>query len=119
MDWSSHVGTFDNFVFDSPFPGLSFQAIYKDDQLDITATAMDGDANLDGVVNLLDLNALATNYGRTSQNWLGGDFTDANLSKWHIPARLPLWYPTSHNPRSCSLCSMPNAMWVAHSLPLS
>ncbi len=97
MDWSSHVGTFDNFVFDSPYPGLSFQAIYKDDQLDITATAMDGDANLDGVVNLLDLNAIATNYGRTSQNWLGGDFSgdgmvnmaDFNLLAAHFGQSLP------------------------------
>ncbi|HEX3356819.1 MAG TPA: endo-1,4-beta-xylanase [Tepidisphaeraceae bacterium] len=33
-----------------------------------------GDANLDGVVNLLDLNALASNFGATTGTWTAGDF---------------------------------------------
>jgi hypothetical protein len=33
-----------------------------------------GDANLDGKVNALDFNALATNFGKTSQFWSNGDF---------------------------------------------
>ena len=33
-----------------------------------------GDANLDGVVNLLDLNALASNFGAPAGTWVGGDF---------------------------------------------
>jgi hypothetical protein len=34
-----------------------------------------GDANLDGVVNATDLNALALNWQQPSALWTGGDFT--------------------------------------------
>jgi hypothetical protein len=34
-----------------------------------------GDANSDGVVNLLDLNALASNFGQSSQSFADGDFS--------------------------------------------
>jgi autotransporter-associated beta strand protein len=37
--------------------------------------ALYGDANLDNVVNALDFNAVAANYGATSQQWINGDFT--------------------------------------------
>jgi hypothetical protein len=33
-----------------------------------------GDANLDGVVNALDFNALATNFGASGKAWFNGDF---------------------------------------------
>src|SRR5581483_4725020 len=33
-----------------------------------------GDANLDGKVNALDFNALATNFGKSSEFWSDGDF---------------------------------------------
>jgi hypothetical protein len=36
--------------------------------------AMAGDANIDGVVNALDFNALATHFGQSSQTWSGADF---------------------------------------------
>ena len=36
--------------------------------------AMAGDSNIDGVVNALDFNALASDFGQAGQNWGGGDF---------------------------------------------
>src|SRR5439155_13135032 len=33
-----------------------------------------GDANLDGGVNAIDFNVLATNYGKTGQTWSQGNF---------------------------------------------
>jgi hypothetical protein len=33
-----------------------------------------GDANIDGKVNALDFNALASNFGAADQNWIQGDF---------------------------------------------
>ena len=38
-------------------------------------TLLNGDATLDGQVNLSDLLALADNYGATGKTWLQGDFT--------------------------------------------
>ena len=35
-----------------------------------------GDANLDGIVNVLDFNALSMNYNKTGQLWANGDFTN-------------------------------------------
>src|SRR5439155_3576489 len=42
----------------------------------------DGDANIDGVVNALDFNAVATNFGNaTPVKWTDGDFTgDQNVN---------------------------------------
>jgi hypothetical protein len=33
-----------------------------------------GDANIDGKVNALDFNALASSFGAVEQNWIQGDF---------------------------------------------
>jgi hypothetical protein len=41
--------------------------------------SIDGDADLNGTVNLLDFNALATNFGKSGQSWQQGDF-DGNGS---------------------------------------
>ena len=35
-----------------------------------------GDANLDGIVNVLDFNALSMNYNKTGQLWANGDLTN-------------------------------------------
>ncbi|MCD4825932.1 MAG: PEP-CTERM sorting domain-containing protein [Phycisphaerae bacterium] len=40
--------------------------------------ALDGDANADGVVDILDLNRLSTNWGSTAANWSEGDFNGDN-----------------------------------------
>jgi autotransporter-associated beta strand protein len=37
-----------------------------------------GDANLDGLVNALDFNAVASNFGGSNRTWAGGDFTFDN-----------------------------------------
>jgi hypothetical protein len=38
------------------------------------AYAYYGDANLDGTVNALDFNSLATNFGQNAPEWVKGDF---------------------------------------------
>ena len=48
-----------------------------------------GDANLDGVVNLSDFNALAANFGQTGRSWEQGDFNEdgtVNLSDFNLLA---------------------------------
>src|SRR5688572_25461923 len=48
-----------------------------------------GDANLDGVVNLGDFNALAANFGQSGRTWEQGDFTEdgtVNLSDFNLLA---------------------------------
>ncbi len=39
----------------------------------------DGDANMDGTVNALDFNVVASNFGSTSAVWPQGDFTGDNI----------------------------------------
>jgi hypothetical protein len=40
----------------------------------ITQAVLDGDANLDGTVNIADLSKVLTNYDKTSMHWADGDF---------------------------------------------
>jgi autotransporter-associated beta strand protein len=47
-----------------------------DDNSILLAPELLGDANLDGKVNALDFNALATHFGQTGQLWTAGDFND-------------------------------------------
>jgi len=44
-----------------------------------TRTIKNGDTNLDGVVNLTDLNTLGTNYNQSGKNWLTADYTGDGL----------------------------------------
>lgn len=55
------------------FAGLSFTKTYSTTSLSLTAAALGGDANLDGIVDVRDLVSLA-NHWFTSSNWVGGDF---------------------------------------------
>lgn len=55
------------------FAGLSFTKTYSATSLSLTAGALGGDANLDGLVDVRDLLSLANNWF-TSADWLGGDF---------------------------------------------
>jgi hypothetical protein len=51
---------------------------FADQSVDSTAVlvryTLSGDANLDGVVDTLDFNALAANFGGTGRNWWEGDY---------------------------------------------
>src|SRR5262249_48675712 len=45
------------------------------------AYAYYGDSNLDGKVNALDFNSLATNFGQSGKEWVNGDFNyDGNVN---------------------------------------
>jgi hypothetical protein len=52
----------------------NFHGTAVDNSAVLIAYTLSGDANLDSVVNALDFNALATNYGPTSNLWSQGDF---------------------------------------------
>ncbi|HEY7086896.1 MAG TPA: dockerin type I domain-containing protein, partial [Tepidisphaeraceae bacterium] len=72
MSFGSHSG--DLTVFnDTGFAGLSFDKSYKSTSLSLVASAVGGDANLDGMIDVNDLDLLAQHW-QASGNWLGGDF---------------------------------------------
>ena len=52
-----------------------------DDTSTLVRYTVNGDANLDGTVNALDFNAIASNFGATGTGvWSGGDFNyDGNV----------------------------------------
>jgi hypothetical protein len=56
------------------YEGLRFTKTYTGTTLALTASAMPGDTNLSGIVDTLDFNALAANFGGTGKNWLQADF---------------------------------------------
>lgn len=77
IDANSRTGTFDNATISdvAGYAGLWMDVTYTGGLVEVTSDALDGDANLDGTVNIGDLTLLAGNFGGTS-NWLGGDFND-------------------------------------------
>lgn len=82
MTWGSNPNNseFDTVAFTPPvsIPGLSFDLDYDTDGLTLEATALGGDANLDGVVDLTDLTILAINFETTpsSRRWRQADFNN-------------------------------------------
>ncbi len=48
-------------------------------QLDLFGTGQDGDANLDGMVDLLDLDILGANYNGDGDTWYDGDFNNDDV----------------------------------------
>jgi hypothetical protein len=71
------------------FAGLHFDPTYTANALNLTADALGGDANLDGLVNLSDFNALAANFGQDQRTWLEADFNgdgQVNLTDFNILA---------------------------------
>src|SRR5439155_9796366 len=59
----------------SELPGIFTVADKDSDNSSlIVKYALAGDANLDGRVNALDFNAMASNYGQSAKNWAQGNF---------------------------------------------
>jgi len=54
--------------------GLRFNKIYKATSLSLAAWALEGDANLDAIVDTVDFNILATSFGTTGRVWTDADF---------------------------------------------
>jgi hypothetical protein len=68
-----------HFTLTTDLMGLGQGVFNFDGTMTARATARPGDANFDGTVNLLDFNALAANFGATTNtSWLSGDFNFDN-----------------------------------------
>jgi hypothetical protein len=74
-----------------------------------------GDANLDGTVNALDFNALASNYGATGGFWVQGDFNyDGSVNTLDfnsLASNFNQSLPAPAQPLA-SLIPEPAAMWA-------
>jgi phospholipase/lecithinase/hemolysin len=77
MSYTSHSGSL-SILNETPYAGLSFLANYSASTLSILASAMPGDATLDGAVDVADLKLLAMHW-QASADWLGGDFDGNGL----------------------------------------
>jgi hypothetical protein len=74
MTYASRVGQFSDVISVTGYAGLWFEPFYGAQALRIGATALAGDANLDGEVNIADLGILAANWQQGNMNWLAADF---------------------------------------------
>jgi hypothetical protein len=121
VHWNSRNGTFDSASLVSPFVGLTYELTYAADHLTLEALALPGDSNLDGSVNALDFNILASNFGQsTSVNWLNGDLNgdgvvntmDFTLLANGFGASMSPAISGSLVPEPCALAILPGMMWL-------
>jgi hypothetical protein len=72
-----------------------------------------GDANLDGKVNALDFNALATQFGGTGKTWINGDFNyDGNVNSLDFSALSSNFNQALAAPALGSLIPEPSAIAI-------
>ena len=61
------------------FAGLRFTKNYSGILLSLATWALDGDANLDAMVNTIDFNILAANFATSGKNWRSADFNGDSI----------------------------------------
>jgi hypothetical protein len=77
-DWRMTIDTNVTDIAGNPFAGTQFNFFF-----------LNGDANRDRTVNLLDFNVLTSNFGQSGRNFSQGDFTydgAVNLSDFNVLA---------------------------------
>jgi hypothetical protein len=80
LTYGSHTGDFTSLTNATAFAGLRFNRNYDSTGLNLVASALGGDANLDGLVDLTDFTFLAASFNLSNKNWLDGDFNgDASV----------------------------------------
>jgi len=75
-------------IYDSTAPATRYAVGVTDQSLDahgdlsvLVRLTREGDANVDGQVNLIDFNRLAGSFGQSNQRWDNGDFNyDGNVN---------------------------------------
>ena len=72
LSFATHSGAV-TIANDTAYAGLRFNANYTGTALSLVADATAGDANLDGVIDTDDLVILATHFAEAGQNWLTAD----------------------------------------------
>ncbi len=102
VTWGTNAGgtVFDSVSVIAPqVPGLGFTLFYNANDLTVQAVATTGDANLDGVINLEDLVALAANFATAvdPRDWRLGNFdqdTDVDADDLTLLAENFAWPDT-------------------------
>jgi hypothetical protein len=74
LTYGSHTGDFTSVTNATAFAGLRFNRSYDATGLNLIASGLGGDANLDGTVDLTDFTFLAANFNLSNKTWLDGDF---------------------------------------------